>query len=114
MTTKLITVCMASRNGQPPMPAEILISAPFPQHGERDEVFALFARDAERIERALYVSLPRGTYDRLLAQMMARTASGIIASWSDYEASSDVFRPKVDAAVERAAIAKAKGEISHA
>jgi len=49
------------------------------------EADATFRYDADELERALYHSLPGGTYDHLVSKMLARKASHLVVSHAGLE-----------------------------
>ncbi len=68
----------SSRGDQPVGSLRLEISEELPPSNSIDEarfLVSIYEADAERIARALFDHLPGGTFDRLLAVLLARKAS---------------------------------------
>jgi hypothetical protein len=56
-------------------------------------LLSFYEGEAEKLERFLYNTLPGGTYDRLLSDMMTRKASLFKVRWGDGNASEPPGKP---------------------
>ena len=65
--------------------ARIHISKQLPRFVELEEQADYFTFEAKAIERALWLSLPGGTYDRLLGVMLERKATHFIVAHGENE-----------------------------
>ena len=67
----------------------IFITEPIPSPYEMDtpieDADRIFERDAQKLEEALYGSLPGGTYSRLLGLMLKRRACHFVVSFASLE-----------------------------
>lgn len=76
MNLNIVSVFHASSTGSREVPAlQIQATKPIPSMESLDEARELHATQAARIADALFESLPGGTVDALLVEMMRRKAS---------------------------------------
>jgi hypothetical protein len=64
----------------------IILKNTFPDCKDKDwleKSKSLFKSDAEKLEKILLDSLPGGTYDALLGEMLKRKASSFVVSFGD-------------------------------
>lgn len=72
---QFLAVYRADQIGEEELGASIRITFSLPHAETIAEADALYANDAELLERVLHDNLPGGTYDRLLGLMLARKAT---------------------------------------
>lgn len=63
----------------------IHVEETMPAARDSDEYHGQMAADARKVEEALYHSLPRGTYDRLLGLMLQRMANTFVVAYGAME-----------------------------
>lgn len=83
---RVITVSKAEQIGAERIKtARIHISAQVPRYAELDQQDDFFTFEAKAIERTLWLSLPGGTYDRLLGLMLQRKATHFVVAHGELE-----------------------------
>ena len=87
---RVITISKAEQIGTEQIKtARIHISRRVPRFDELEEQADYFTFEAKSIERALWHSLPGGTYDRLLGEMLQRKASHFIVAHGELGADNE-------------------------
>lgn len=89
MNLNIVSVFHASSTGSREVPAlQIQATKPIPSMESPDEARELHATQAARIAAALFESLPGGTVDALLVEMMRRKASLLSVAHTQPDAQS--------------------------